>query len=84
MIRLTALDSSERVRSVAVVCDGDAVAGGCAYGDVRELRVETRFESVIADTEQRLRWTREGYEVINRQRVIGRDERVLAIRGERL
>lgn len=81
-ILLTALDSAERVRLVRIVCEGAAEDFDCPYGDVSAVDVETRFESVIADTEQRLRWTRAGYEVVNRQRVVGREERVLAIRGE--
>ena len=83
-ILLTALDSSARVRSIRIVCAGAPEATGCPYDRVASVEVDTRFESVIADTEQRLHWTPTGYTVVNRQRVVGREERVLSIRGERL
>ena len=80
-ITLTATDSAARVRVIEVACASDAEGHACPYGDVEAVRVETRFESLIADTEQRLRWTPEKYEVVSRQQVVGRDERVLVLEG---
>lgn len=81
-IRLSALDSADRVRTIKIACADQQSTCACDFASVVSIEVETRFESVIADTEQRLRWTREGYEVVSRQRVAGRDERVLTLEGE--
>ena len=80
---LTPLDSTEqRVRELRIVCAEGTADGDCPYAAVREVLVRTGFESVIADTEQRLRWTPAGYEVRSRQRVVGSEERVLVLEGE--
>lgn len=81
-ITLNAADSAERVRRIVIACASAAEDSRCPYAEVGSIYVETRFESVIADTEQRLRWRRDGYEVVSRQRVVGREERVLVVEGE--
>lgn len=74
--------TAQRVRELRIACADGASADDCPYADVREVVVRTGFESVVADTEQRLAWTPGGYEVRSRQRVVGSGERVLVLEGE--
>ncbi len=75
-IEYAALDSALRVQRLRVECAGD-----CDYGQVRGIVIYTRFRSVIADTEQRLSWRPEGYEVYSKQDAMFADPYELFLSG---
>lgn len=52
-----------------------------AGGEVRELRIDNAFESIVADTEQHLEWAPGRYRVYSRQAAQLADERELEIEG---
>ena len=70
------LDASLRTKRLRVSCGTN-----CDYGQVREIEIESATESLIADTEQQLRWTPEGFWVTSQQAALLVEPRVLAIEG---
>lgn len=78
-LEYVALDSSLRTRKLLVLCQEN-----CDYANVLSIIVRNSTKSVIAETEQRLQWTPDGFEVYSRQATLFVKARELHLKGSPL